>query len=58
LTDFTFVTFVSFCKKNLWWPEPVVQMMPVQTLAADFLDYASSLFRQRLQQLGQERTDP
>src|SRR5260370_37163583 len=29
-----------------------------KTFGANFLDYASSSFRQRLQQLGQERTDP
>src|SRR5260221_2930239 len=35
-----------------------VQMTPVRTSGGNFLDHSSSSFRQRLQQLGQERADP
>jgi hypothetical protein len=51
-------TFVTFCKK----PSVVACTDPPDDARSDigwqFLDHSSSSFRQRLQQLGQERTDP
>jgi hypothetical protein len=35
-----------------------IQMTPVRTSGANFLDHSSSSFGQRLQQLRQERADP